>query len=95
MLKVLTHRPFKPHFVVIRIHFTPPPSFTTPLPPTNVVVCFGKSFTVILQHWMGEGGVFVEGSEFYKGVIIMAKKKCHVESMCQLLFTLIVRALFV
>ena len=41
----------------------------------------------------GKEAVFVECSEFYKGVIIMAKKS-HFESMCQLLLTLIVATSF-
>ena len=86
----LMRHPFKPHFFVIHIHFTPsPPSFTTPLPPTNVAVCFVKFFTAIIQHWMGGRGIFVKCSEVYKRVTIMAKK-CHVESMCQLFLSLVV-----
>ena len=34
-------------------HPPPPPTFTIHLLPTNVVDCFGKSFTAIIQHWMG------------------------------------------
>ena len=50
--------------------------FHNPTAPTNVKVCFGKSFTAITQHWMGrrEGGIFVESSECYEGAIITAEK---------------------
>ena len=67
---------------LIHIHLSPSPSVTTPLPPINVVVCFGKSFTVILQHWIregeGEGGVFVKCSEFYTSHHYCQKMSCWV-----------------
>ena len=35
---------------------------------------FGKSFTEIIQHWMGEGEYFVESSKCNERVIIMVEK---------------------
>ena len=50
--------------------------FTTPLPPTNVVVSFEKSFSAIIKHWKGgrDGGYFEGSSKCYEGVIIMVEK---------------------
>ena len=70
MTKVLTHRPFKSHIFVIQIHSTPHPSLPHPPPllsSTNVVVFFWNSFTAIIQHWIVEGSIFVECSEFFEG----------------------------
>ena len=77
-------------FSVIQVHYTPSSLIHNIPAPCKCCSLFRE--VLYCNHttmYEGRGYMFVGSSEFYEGVIFMTKK-CHVQSMCQMLLTLIV-----